>query len=73
MEQLQVIEDEVAAALAIPLAKPILVMKGMSTLAVAGDCPGCGAAIIDNSIILGRIGLTLSHGEFCRYLGRKTY
>jgi D-serine deaminase-like pyridoxal phosphate-dependent protein len=37
MEQLQVIEDEVAAALTrIPLAKPILVMKGMSTLAVAG-------------------------------------
>lgn len=37
MEQLQVIEDEVATALArIPLAKPLLAMKGMSILSVAG-------------------------------------
>ena len=37
MEQLQVIEEEVATVLAhIPLAKPLLAMKGMSILSVAG-------------------------------------
>ncbi|OXS52144.1 hypothetical protein B1A99_34945, partial [Cohnella sp. CIP 111063] len=37
MEQLQVIENEVTAALAkIPLAKPLLAIKGLSILSVAG-------------------------------------
>lgn len=37
MQHLQVIGDEVATALArIPLAKPLLAMKGISILTVAG-------------------------------------
>lgn len=73
MEQLQVIEDEVAAALArIPLAKPILVMKGMSTLAVAGILGEAGdlSGYAHGHALLRHAGLNLAEASSGKWKGQ---
>jgi transposase len=73
MEQLQVIEEEVAVALArIPLAKPILVMKGMSTLAVAGILGEAGdlSGYAHGHALLRHAGLNLAEASSGKWKGQ---
>ncbi|WP_138756599.1 transposase, partial [Paenibacillus sinopodophylli] len=66
MEQLQVIEAEVAAALAqIPLAKPLLAMKGMSTLSVASILGEAGdlSGYAHGNALLRHAGLNLAEAS----------
>jgi transposase len=73
MEQLQVIEDEVAAALArIPLAKPLLAMKGMSILSVAGILGEAGdlSGYAHGNALLRHAGLNLAEASSGKWKGQ---
>ncbi|WP_028609720.1 IS110 family transposase [Paenibacillus harenae] len=73
MEQLQVIEDEVATALArIPLAKPLLAMKGMSILSVAGILGEAGdlSGYAHGNALLRHAGLNLAEASSGKWKGQ---
>lgn len=73
MEQLQVIEDEVAAALdRIPLAKPLLAIKGLSTLAVAGILGEAGdlSGYAHGNALLRHAGLNLAEASSGKWKGQ---
>ncbi|SFB63047.1 Transposase IS116/IS110/IS902 family protein [Cohnella sp. OV330] len=72
-EQLQVIEDEVANALArIPLAKPLLAIKGLSTLAVAGILGEAGdlSGYAHGNALLRHAGLNLAEASSGKWKGQ---
>ncbi|WP_262985647.1 transposase [Paenibacillus sp. PL91] len=77
MEQLQVIEDEVSTALVrIPLAKPLLAMKGMSILSVAGilgeagDLSGYAHGNAFGNALLRHAGLNLAEASSGKWKGQ---
>jgi len=73
VEQLQVIEDEVAAALArIPLAKTLLGIKGLSTLAVAGILGEAGdlSGYAHGNALLRHAGLNLAEASSGKWKGQ---
>ncbi|SFB22891.1 Transposase IS116/IS110/IS902 family protein [Cohnella sp. OV330] len=73
IEQLQVIEDEVSAALArIPLAKPLLAIKGLSTLAVAGILGEAGdlSGYAHGNALLRHAGLNLAEASSGKWKGQ---
>jgi len=73
MEQLQVIGDEVATALArIPLAKPLLAMKGMSILSVAGILGEAGdlSGYVHGNALLRHAGLNLAEASSGKWKGQ---
>lgn len=72
-EQLQVIEDEVAATLArIPMAKPFLAIKGMSTLAIAGILGEAGdlSSYAHGNALLRHAGLNLAEASSGKWKGQ---
>ena len=73
MEQLHVIEDEVTAALArIPLAQPLLAIKGLSTLAVAGILGEAGdlSGYAHGNALLRHAGLNLAEASSGKWKGQ---
>ncbi len=72
-EQLQVIEDEVAAALGrIPLAEPLLAIKGMSILSVAGILGEAGdlSGYAHGNALLRHAGLNLAEASSGKWKGQ---
>ncbi|SFE61674.1 Transposase IS116/IS110/IS902 family protein [Paenibacillus algorifonticola] len=72
-EQLQVIEDEVAAALIrIPLAEPLLAIKGMSILSVAGILGEAGdlSGYAHGNALLRHAGLNLAEASSGKWKGQ---
>ncbi len=73
MEQLQVIENEVAAALVrIPLAEPLLAIKGMSILSVAGILGETGdlSGYAHGNALLRHAGLNLAEASSGKWKGQ---
>ncbi|WP_141505296.1 IS110 family transposase [Paenibacillus luteus] len=73
MNQLQVIEDEVATALTrIPLAKPLLAIKGMNILSVAGILGEAGdlSGYAHGNALLRHAGLNLAEASSGKWKGQ---
>lgn len=73
MDQLQVIEDEVAATLVrIPLAEPLMAIKGMSILSVAGIRGEAGdlSGYTHGNALLRHVGLNLAEASLGKWKGQ---